>query len=237
MKRTQQKGFTLIELLVVVAIIAVLIALLLPALANARNAAKRTACASLQRQVGFSLNYYAEANNEYLPRPVYWTNQPPGDNVIWQRAIGPYFGNNSHWAKIGPDCNFDFMKAGFHCPGLEQEIVGYGMNLFIPNLWGWATIQNDSLGVVYWPKRTLIENPTRFPLIADAQDWHLSEPWEINYLTGYFGGRKFDIERHQNTFNALYADGHVETLQAKQFIGSNDFYMNELAVRKFFLNE
>ena len=93
--RSRWWAFTLIELLVVIAIIAILIALLLPAVQQAREAARRTQCRNNLKQIGVALFTY-ESNFGRLPQAkVFDNNQTQcqgwiyGNSLSWRVLILP----------------------------------------------------------------------------------------------------------------------------------------------------
>src|SRR5437868_5053449 len=92
----RRAGFTLIELLVVIAIIAILAAMLLPALAKAKDKAKRITCINDAHQIQISYHLYAEDNADRIMEAQVWTQVAPpgswfpGPITLWPDVLRNY---------------------------------------------------------------------------------------------------------------------------------------------------
>ena len=126
-KRSQHcRGFTLIELLVVIAIIAILVGLLLPAVQQAREAARRTECKNKLKQLALACHNYADVNRSLPPRA---TINPAvtatGNNGSWgvHGRILPYLEQGNLYNAVDLSTAWDYQTAidglrvpVYHCP-------------------------------------------------------------------------------------------------------------------------
>jgi prepilin-type N-terminal cleavage/methylation domain-containing protein len=117
----RRHGFTLIELLVVIAIIAILIALLLPAVQQAREAARRTQCKNNLHQLGLAQHNYHDVFGMFTPNPVAGTTEAVGGRYLqnWLAWSGtamllPYVDQTPVYNKIDFSYSWDLNIAALN---------------------------------------------------------------------------------------------------------------------------
>lgn len=108
-----RQGFTLIELLVVIAIIGVLVGLLLPAVQQAREAARRTSCVNKFKQLALACHNFNDVNKEFPPGwilPTDLTRFGNGNYWGWGSLILPFMEENALYDRI--DFTYQWLNAG-----------------------------------------------------------------------------------------------------------------------------
>jgi prepilin-type N-terminal cleavage/methylation domain-containing protein/prepilin-type processing-associated H-X9-DG protein len=236
--RSRTTAFTLIELLVVIAIIAILAAMLLPALARAKDTAKRGACGSNTRQVAIAFKLFLGDNNDHFPKAV--TEREATDSARWgaipdtaadrtpfsiRGQLEPYIASTS--LINNTNANSDPAANAFRCrssidwptPGPGQWFTtDYGFNLseanysagFGQSAWYKA---NPDFGFNEGYTDSSIQKPSNFIILADAGRGDNTPSrgglYPIQVIAPGTTSQAQLLERHNRRANVNYADGHT----------------------------
>ncbi len=205
----RRHAFTLIELLVVIAIISILAALLMPALKNARESARRVACMTHMKQVAVAVLLISDENDDWIhggTRPASVDADIPA-TTFWVDTVPKYLGGDA------------LMKQGGNkgCPSRDSRDLyyQYGVNTAFA---GWG----------YYPTHQLnqVRNTARIFLVADC------------YVSNPSSGTHFDrtivpvtagtYVRHNTPrgLNFIFVDGHGEFLKG---VGSVELPQDQLS--------
>ena len=138
-----RRGFTLIELLVVIAILAVLVALLMPAVQQAREAARRTQCKNNLKQMGLALHNYHDGFNGFPPGIVSLLSNPN-----WVLPAGNC---NASPDDLGPGWSFFARMLPYLEQGNFYNMIHFDLPLTDPSNSG---VRTKSVGAYRCPSDT-----------------------------------------------------------------------------------
>ena len=206
-------GFTLVELLVVITIIAILTAILVPAAGGMRVRANQTVCASNMRQIGMALTSFSSENGGSFPVTTHTADEA---EQAWIYTLAPFLGNVDEVRLCPADPAREKRR--------QQRGTSYVLNEYIavPTMDRFGGVKESftNLRALARPAATI----TAF-IVADGTttDHTHSRNWRKGWTAVLQDicpdrHRSGDAsrDRTKGSANYLFADGHVEAIEAAE---------------------
>ena len=203
--KTNKQAFTLLEVIVTIVIMTILLALILPALQNAKNTARKVSCAASLRSLGDLVVVYATDNNNYLP--IYDIGNIRPNRYDLPSPIGKlvhYYGNNNKKILYCNDRHDSQFVFGGAFSGYQVAYSRY----YIGN---YAKYQQPFASILYegsLNRKINYEFTYLTPLMFDSL-YYPESSGNIVPLHGLKG------------LNILYGDMHVDWYLGKQYYYGN----------------
>jgi prepilin-type processing-associated H-X9-DG protein/prepilin-type N-terminal cleavage/methylation domain-containing protein len=225
-------AFTLVELLVVITIIAILVGILLPALGQARHAARTVACGSNLRQIGIGLTGYVHDSGYY---PSHHTSGTRPDNrLVWAPRVRVYLGGTTEpfWchsnikeAQWEPEIGFDgreFERFGYE-QGEAPRSAYRGLFSYGYNDWGVREFADPHLGLGGHAdderhgevRESRIVSPADMIAVADSKT---DGNWDSAIDPADTLDGEWPSKRHGGGANTLFCDGRVERIDQPELV-------------------
>ena len=193
----RKRAFTLVELLVVIAIIGILIGMLLPAVQQVREAARRTACANNMRQSTLALLNFESARQRL-----------PAGNVPGPIAEGA---GHSFWAPALPFFEQGNVSDRFDFTGTEGDSDGTGWTGGVAGEWNAinrALFDGLTMPSLICPSSDLPVKPARLPSLSGNQNRSPATAMMTNYA-GICGSADHETARMKNDQSQLNVSGYI----------------------------
>ena len=224
----KKSAFTLIELLVVIAIIAILAAILFPVFARARENARRSSCTSNLKQIGLGVLQYVQDYDESMPG-----HNMAVQHQLWMDIIQPYIKSEQVFtcpSDSRPQAKYRYTAGDYATETCRLNSAGVLANFKDVSYGSYgASILSFDTGDQSTPPFSVFDRhgltniarmqaPSTTFMIADSATpgnggWEIASQFGPGNINTTASPRDMNniSERHLDTTNVLYADGHVKS--------------------------